>query len=76
MLVIGSLGQSLPEPVPTTPRRLVGAREADWDGLGRSDQSAERVSAAMDDLRSDVLAALKALDQAPPDCLNLAVVVK
>jgi len=62
VLVIGDLGQSLPEPVPTTARRLVATWEAEWEGLGRNDESAQRVSAAIDDLRSEVLSALQGLD--------------
>jgi len=62
VLVIGDLGRSLPEPVPTTASKLMATWEAEWEGLGTSDDSAERISASIDDLRSDVLAALKGLD--------------
>lgn len=62
VLVIDDLSRSLPEPVPAAADRLLATWEEEWQGLGDSDASIERISAAIDVLRGDVLDALGSLD--------------
>lgn len=62
VLVIGDLSASLPEPVPTAAGALMEGWETDWQGLGVDDDSARRISDAIDKLRVQVLAALRSLD--------------
>lgn len=62
MLLIGDLGSGMPEPVFETASMLTPTWEADWQGLGREEPSLTRISAAIDELRAQVLTALRSLD--------------
>jgi hypothetical protein len=62
VLVVDDLGASLPEPVPAGADRLLAAWERNWQGLGDDDVSAERISTAIDELRAEVLRALRSLE--------------
>ena len=62
VLVIDDLSRSLPEPVPSAADRLLATWGEEWQGLGQSDASVDRISAAIDELRTDVLNALDSLD--------------
>ncbi|MDH4049424.1 MAG: hypothetical protein OEW68_11520 [Gammaproteobacteria bacterium] len=62
VLTIRDLGKLLPEPARSSTGELVAIWNDNWSGLGASDDSAEKVSAAIDSCRDDVLMALAALD--------------
>lgn len=62
VLVIDDLGASLPDPVPAGADRLLATWERDWQGLGDDDASAQRISTAIDELRLQVLQALRSLE--------------
>lgn len=62
VLLVGDLSDNMPEPVPGHAVSLHEMWEAQWPGLGKNDESAEMISASIDDLRESVLQALRDLD--------------
>ena len=63
VLTIRDLGTLMPEPASQSTAALVDVWESNWPGLGGdSNEPAERISAAIDQGRNDILALLRSLD--------------
>ena len=62
VLTIRDLGAMSGAPVDAVSADLVGAWENNWSRLGESNDSAKRVSAAIDEVRTTVLTVLGSLD--------------
>jgi len=61
-LTIVDLASLTAEPAASSSEELLAVWGEHWSGLGREDQSAAAVSASIDQLRSDTLSVLVALD--------------
>ena len=62
ILLIGDLSENIPEPVQLRALELRQTWDDEWAGLGSADDSAEKISAAIDAMRGDVLHALRQLE--------------
>ena len=62
VLTIRDLGKLMPDPAMSRSNSLFERWQSEWTGLGSSDDSAQRISDAIDRCREDVLAVLAALD--------------
>jgi len=61
-LTVRDLGALTPEPARTSSENLVDMWQANWSGLGATDEAASEISDSIDTLRSDVLRVLADLD--------------
>lgn len=62
VLTIRDLGGLTMEPAITSTQTLVEIWEANWAGLGNDDEQAEKISDAIEHVRSDVLLVISLLD--------------
>ena len=62
LLALKDLAMLMPKDAELRIADLEKAWGANWDELGEDDASADAIDAAIDDLRADILTALKALD--------------
>lgn len=62
VLTIRDLGQIAGEPVTATTIELLETWQSDWDGLGNDQAAADRISAAIEQVRADSLLAMEMLD--------------
>jgi hypothetical protein len=62
VLTIRDLGMLTGTPVDTVSEKLVVIWEQNWSRLGESNESADRISTAIDDVRTNVLSILGSLD--------------
>jgi len=62
VITLGDLGELLPEPLPQKVRQLNQVWSDNWEGVGSSQSSVDKIDAAIDELRITTLQVIKSID--------------